>query len=67
MPARKKLLVKGGRVKKGMTVKGIDPDSGEITFYIVEQVWGSHAVMRVISEAEAGQRVVSLALENDSV
>jgi len=65
MSKRIRFLCKGTGIKPGDKVKGIDKDSGEVTFYQVDRVWGSHATMKAIPKPEDESDVVSLKLEPD--
>lgn len=50
----RRFLYRGKKIAVGDKVRSLDPATGSLEFYEVVRVWGAHAVMRVISESEAG-------------
>ncbi len=63
MSRREKFLYRGHTIKRGDKVKAINSTSGETAFYQVERVWGSHAIMRAISEEEAGSQPLVITIQ----
>jgi hypothetical protein len=61
----RKFLIKGRAIKKGDAVKTLDRQ-GAILFYRVVSIWGSHAVLHVISEHEAGQNANLVSAEPET-
>lgn len=66
MPAKERFLYRGRAIKQGDKVKTIDQESGAASYYQVERVWGSHAIMRAILEEEAGSNPIFITVQREA-
>jgi hypothetical protein len=61
-----KLLFKGYLVKPGDFVIATNANSGAVTFYRVERVWGQHGTFRVVTEQEAGPNAIAISVQPEA-
>jgi hypothetical protein len=66
MSGSERFLYKGHEVKRGDRVKTINAESNEPGFYRVERVWGSHVIMRRITEEEAGPNPTLITVRSEA-
>jgi hypothetical protein len=61
-----RFLHRGHAIKRGDKVKTVDQNSGIVSYYQVERVWGSHAIMRAITELEAGPSPILITVQREA-